>query len=255
MKGQTLEPNSNKRAYCFTINNYTDSDIDGLMDLPVDYLLFSFEEGKEGTPHIQGYVYHRNKILFSKLKKFMPRSYIDLAKGTFEQNYTYIVGPYSDKKGKKKPFNPDHYEFGEKPHQGTLGKERIENIMKNPYENFHLYNQYRKAYKELQNSERKDHDRKLYVIKQESKYEYAKKCQKKVTFDYTLETYEDEDVVFCSCYGADWVMDWVNGFPRKVKRGYEIITCDPEAVYIMYSDIKEYNYLIKKYDVYLDNVA
>jgi len=45
------------RAYCFTLNNYTNADITVLKSLDFVYLVFGYEVGESGTPHLQGYFY------------------------------------------------------------------------------------------------------------------------------------------------------------------------------------------------------
>jgi len=57
------------RAWCFTINNYTFEEMDACINLPVEYKVFGFEVGKKGTPHIQGYLYHNDRISMKQLKK------------------------------------------------------------------------------------------------------------------------------------------------------------------------------------------
>ena len=44
------------RNFCFTVNNYTDSQIKGLDNYNCNYLVYGLEIGKLGTPHIQGYI-------------------------------------------------------------------------------------------------------------------------------------------------------------------------------------------------------
>lgn len=97
------------RNWCFTINNYTDEDVDNLITLDVDFLIFAFEEGKNGVPHIQGYL-QINRIRRTALSKLIPRACLIIANGSAEENIRYISGPY--KKGRKvKPVNPDCYIF------------------------------------------------------------------------------------------------------------------------------------------------
>lgn len=98
---------SRKRDYCFTINNYNDEDIEELHKLEncdkVRYLIVGREVGDNGTPHIQGYVYFNNAIIFDTVKKFLKRAHISACRGNPEQNIAYC-----SKDG-------DFYEHGTKP--------------------------------------------------------------------------------------------------------------------------------------------
>lgn len=108
-----------KRDYAFTINNWTDADLQNLTDLEnstqVRYLICGREKGEEGTKHIQGYVYFHNPVRFISVKKLLPRAHIEPCKGTPEQNIAYC-----SKDG-------DFIEKGEKPitqkRKGELGAE------------------------------------------------------------------------------------------------------------------------------------
>lgn len=113
--------NHQNRAHRFTINNYTENDIKCVNECKCDYMVYSFEVGeKNNVPHIQGFCYHKCKISMKALNKRLGnRANIGLTDGTPEQNRTYIIGPYTDKKtGKSKPYNPNHKEFGILPKKG-----------------------------------------------------------------------------------------------------------------------------------------
>lgn len=106
-------------AYCFTINNWTDADIEELKKLEEDrrtrYLIIGKEVGEEGTPHIQGYVYFHNQMVFKTFKKLLSRAHIEPSRGTVDDNVAYC-----SKDG-------DFYEHGDKPinqkRKGELGAE------------------------------------------------------------------------------------------------------------------------------------
>lgn len=94
------------RGWCFTINNDTYEDLDLLLDMEFSYLVFGFEKGLKGTPHIQGYVYFENAKTQSAVKLIMPRAHLSGARGNADQNYDYC-----SKDG-------DFYEFGDRPECG-----------------------------------------------------------------------------------------------------------------------------------------
>lgn len=107
-----------KAAWMFTINNYTELDIQQVRELKgVQYIVYSFEVGEKGTPHIQGYVYFKSERHGTALSKLLPRASLRWADGSAEENRGYIIGPY-EHNGKSKPYNPDHVEEGQMPEQG-----------------------------------------------------------------------------------------------------------------------------------------
>lgn len=91
------------RAWCYTINNYTEEDRDGLRALECVYNIFGYERGEKGTPHLQGYVHLKNAKTLSAVKKMMPRAHLEPRKGTIDQAVDYCK-----KEG-------DFEEFGVKP--------------------------------------------------------------------------------------------------------------------------------------------
>lgn len=81
--------------YCFTINNYTDEDIQELHELIEDKWVKYMIAGREtcpttGTPHIQAYVELKDNIRFSTILNMLPkRAHVEIAGGTAEQNTKY----------------------------------------------------------------------------------------------------------------------------------------------------------------------
>jgi Putative viral replication protein./RNA helicase. len=100
------------RGFCFTINNPGDGDRPNLESFPftVDYLVWQIERGEEGTTHIQGYLYVKNKASFGQIKSALPRAHIEAAQGTAVQNRVYCTKEQGRLEG---PF-----EFGTIPSQG-----------------------------------------------------------------------------------------------------------------------------------------
>jgi hypothetical protein len=100
------------RGFCFTLNNYTDEDLEILKNVSeVEYAIF----GKEIAPttltkHIQGFIYFKlQKTISAVIKWFHGKGlkpHVEVCKGNIEQNITYC-----SKEG-------DFMEIGKRPKQG-----------------------------------------------------------------------------------------------------------------------------------------
>lgn len=79
------------RGWCFTLNNYTDIDIEALQDLEdqCQYLIFGREVGEQGTPHLQGYIRFETRKRLNTVRALLPVCHLAVAKGTWEQNRRY----------------------------------------------------------------------------------------------------------------------------------------------------------------------
>lgn len=122
-KGNT-KPSQNPRArsWCFTWNNYPSTwEVDSVAHFEKqgwEYIIGE-EVGKSGTPHLQGYIYSKNQIWFSSLKKQMPQVHWEKARGRKTDNYKYcskdgkFVTNIEDlgEGGKKKNAAFDEYEL------------------------------------------------------------------------------------------------------------------------------------------------
>lgn len=77
--------------WCFTINNYTENDIDMLNKYDGSkFLIFSKEVGKSGTPHLQGYIEFKQKC--RPMECFPVKNiHWEKAKGTKVHNMNYIT--------------------------------------------------------------------------------------------------------------------------------------------------------------------
>lgn len=81
---------SRYRNFVFTLNNYTPEEVELLKNWDgVKYLVFGFEKGEAGTPHLQGYVELEKQMGLKALKKFMPRMHIEHRRGTAAQAADY----------------------------------------------------------------------------------------------------------------------------------------------------------------------
>ncbi len=91
-EGNTL-PLPKSRKWCFTLNNYTETDC-GRLKILFEMKKWTFIIGQEvgdtnDTPHLQGYVSGKNAIRFDTLKKMMPRAHLEASKGSPDANYKY----------------------------------------------------------------------------------------------------------------------------------------------------------------------
>lgn len=81
---------SKSRAWCLTVNNYTEEERQAILhNSRSDYVIVGKETGDSGTPHLQGYIRFPNAVRLSTLKKMFPRAHLEIARGTPEENYKY----------------------------------------------------------------------------------------------------------------------------------------------------------------------
>lgn len=96
-----------KKAYCFTLNNYTEDEYTNIVrtcENESRYAIIGKEVGERGTPHLQGYVIFKRAYRFNTIKdRYLPRCHIEVAAGSTDANIRYC-----SKGG-------DHREIGERP--------------------------------------------------------------------------------------------------------------------------------------------
>jgi len=96
------------RGWCFTLNNYTDAEINILKNINSVYIIFGKELAPTtGTPHLQGYVYLPNQRTKKSLIKEVPRASWQKAHGTGHANFEYCSKE-----------DAEFYEHGVRPRQG-----------------------------------------------------------------------------------------------------------------------------------------
>lgn len=79
------------RNAVFVLNNYTEEEEQRLRErLPYQYLLYGYEVGESGTPHLQGYVEFTKRMVFTKLQEICPRAHWERADGGQRANINYI---------------------------------------------------------------------------------------------------------------------------------------------------------------------
>lgn len=77
------------RRWCFTVNNYSDGDIEVFNSLKVRSIIVGKEVGDSGTPHLQGFIKFTAQKRLAAVKKISPTAHWEIAKGTDVQNLDY----------------------------------------------------------------------------------------------------------------------------------------------------------------------
>lgn len=81
------------RRWCFTWNNYTDDNYEHICDyLAQEDLTFAIvgkEVGKEGTPHLQGYINFTNPRSCTGVRRIAPQAHWEKAEADDRANYEY----------------------------------------------------------------------------------------------------------------------------------------------------------------------
>lgn len=81
------------RGFTFTVNNYSDRDIESIKALDCKYAVVGYEVAPStGTKHLQGYVYWQNAKTFTATKRLLPKGcHIEVARGSADDNYEYCT--------------------------------------------------------------------------------------------------------------------------------------------------------------------
>lgn len=82
------------RNVCFTLNNYSDAEVDALYEwqkVACTYCVYGYECGIGGTHHLQGYAELKTRTRLSTLKKQLPRAHLEERRGTQKQAVDYCI--------------------------------------------------------------------------------------------------------------------------------------------------------------------
>lgn len=83
-----------QKNYTFTLNNYTDKDIEDLHSFRetfCHYMAYSKETGDSGTPHLQGYFKLKRESSMKSIKAtHLSRAHLEVMRGTDLENQAYI---------------------------------------------------------------------------------------------------------------------------------------------------------------------
>lgn len=89
-KGNTVLSRRRVRNWCFTLNNYTEGDIEMLKSLKDCKIMFGKEEAPTtGTPHLQGFIMFKNPRTLVGLKRINPLIHWEEMKGDINANIIY----------------------------------------------------------------------------------------------------------------------------------------------------------------------
>lgn len=163
-----VERTNAKRYFCFTINRPTDDDDKQLSDLCTDaniiYLCYG-REGKDKTPHYQGYLELAKPQRFSWLKKRLTRAHLESRKGSRTQARDYCF------KEDDKPFEYGKWTPDKQGQRNDLicVKKLLEDpdvemsaIAGEHFESFCKYNKFFDRYRQWHTTER-DYETYVYV--------------------------------------------------------------------------------------------
>ena len=88
-----MSSDGRSRGWCFTINNYTELHVDIVyaqqFEPDCTYIVCGREVGESGTPHLQGFIYHKNKKSFAQMRDVCPSAHWEPMKGTALQASQY----------------------------------------------------------------------------------------------------------------------------------------------------------------------
>lgn len=74
---------SQAKNWCFTLNNYTDEDVERLSTLVgnVAYCIFGKEVGDNGTPHLQGFISFKTRVRMAPVKTIVgERAHVEISR-------------------------------------------------------------------------------------------------------------------------------------------------------------------------------
>lgn len=265
MKGGEIMPReTSSRKYQLTINNPLDYGlsheqiIKNLETLTIEYWCLCDEIGiEENTPHTHIFIYSKNPIMFSTIKKRFYQAHIEKAQGTCQQNRDYIrkEGKYLDSDKKETNLSETFKEFGIMPIERVPTKnisEQVLEMIKDGKSNLEIVEAFpsfitkfthldkaRQIYKEKQYSQ-EFRDLEVTYIYGETEtgktrfvmdnYGYQN-VYKVSNYAHPFDSYEGQDVIlfdeFRSSLPLKEMLQYLDGYPLKLPARYN----DRQACY------------------------
>lgn len=93
---QAPAPSSRAKRWVFTLNNWTEDELQRILDggrSNAEYLVVGREQGEQGTPHLQGYVYWRTNCRLATCKNRLGtnRVHLEIARADCPTNRAYCT--------------------------------------------------------------------------------------------------------------------------------------------------------------------
>lgn len=148
------EKNRQSRKYQLTVNNplengFTHEEIKTNLSnfKSIIYYCMSDEIGEQGTYHTHVYMYFKNPVRFSRIKKLFRSAHIEKSKGTSEENRDYILkqGKWKNDKKSETSIEGTFEEWGELPQERQGARSDIAflvEIIKDGYTDYQILNEY-----------------------------------------------------------------------------------------------------------------
>lgn len=136
------------RAWCFTLNNYTDVDEKTIDEIECQYFIYGKEIAPTTkTPHLQGYIYFTNAITFNSIKKKLPnKCHIEKSKGSPQDNVKYCSKEGNTVVKGKQPIQGERKDLNEIRDEIINGKTVDEIALEDPM----IYHQYGRTLEKLE---------------------------------------------------------------------------------------------------------
>ena len=79
------------KRWVFTLNNYTEPEVEHLKQVECEYLVFGYEQAPDtGTPHLQGYITFKTRKTMTTLKRLLSdRYYFSVSRGSVAEASEY----------------------------------------------------------------------------------------------------------------------------------------------------------------------
>lgn len=89
-----MSTNPAAKSWCYTLNNYTENDVNMFKSFECNYQVIGYEVGENGVPHLQGYIVWKRNYRLTQLKKISPAAHWEIALSPDAGNYCMKGGKF-----------------------------------------------------------------------------------------------------------------------------------------------------------------